>query len=167
MFSSKHMQKLTLLFLPFIVAMPACSQERWRNENSDTTKYEIMKTDQEWKEQLNPMEYQVLRLKGTERAFTGAYWDNHETGTYYCAGCRQALFTSDTKFESGTGWPSFYKPVDPKAVSVNTDMSHGMIRDEVVCSRCGGHLGHVFPDGPKPTGLRYCMNSVSMKFEKD
>src|SRR5688572_25032887 len=166
MFSSKRILKLTLILLPFIFAMPACSQERWGSDNSDTTKYEVMKTEQEWKEQLTPMQYQVLRQKGTERAFTGEYWDNHEHGTYFCAGCHQALFTSDTKFESGTGWPSFYKPVDPKAVSVNTDKSHGMIRDEVVCSRCGGHLGHVFPDGPKPTGLRYCMNSVSMKFEK-
>ena len=158
------MKKLTAV-LWLALTLPACSQQKSDDEGSKN--YEVMKTQQEWKEQLTPMQYQVLRLKGTERAFTGEYWDNHEQGTYYCAGCHQALFTSDTKFESGTGWPSFFKPVDPKAVAVNTDMSFGMIRDEVVCSRCGGHLGHVFPDGPKPTGLRYCMNSVSMKFEKN
>jgi peptide-methionine (R)-S-oxide reductase len=158
------MKELNMILL-LASALQACSP-RSANDEADTKKYEVMKTEQQWKEQLTPMQYQVLRLKGTERAFTGEYWDNHEHGTYYCAACHQALFTSDTKFESGTGWPSFYKPIDPKAVSVNTDMSYGMIREEVVCSRCGGHLGHVFPDGPKPTGLRYCMNSVSMKFEK-
>jgi peptide-methionine (R)-S-oxide reductase len=125
----------------------------------------VNKTAEEWKSALTPVQYHVLREKGTERAFTGAYWDNHEKGTYYCAGCQQKLFDSDTKFDSGTGWPSFYQPAEPSAVAVHRDKSLGMIRDEVVCSKCGGHLGHVFPDGPRPTGLRYCMNSVSLKFE--
>lgn len=125
------------------------------------------KSNVQWKKELSPEQYRVLREKGTERAFTGAYWDNHENGKYYCAGCHQLLFSSETKYESGTGWPSFYKPVREDAVAVHRDTSLGMVREEVVCSRCGGHLGHVFPDGPRPTGLRYCMNSVSMKFEKE
>jgi peptide-methionine (R)-S-oxide reductase len=124
------------------------------------------RSNEEWKRELSPEQYRVLREKGTERAFTGAYWDNHQTGNYYCAGCHQLLFSSETKFDSGTGWPSFYKPVQENVVAVHRDTTLGMVREEVVCSRCGGHLGHVFPDGPRPTGLRYCMNSVSMSFEK-
>lgn len=127
----------------------------------------VNKTDDQWKKTLSPQQYHVLREKGTERAFTGEYWDNHEKGVYKCAACGNDLFTSDTKFESGTGWPSFYKPVAPENVHEEKDSTLGMVRTEVVCSRCGSHLGHVFPDGPKPTGLRYCMNSVSLKFEKD
>lgn len=123
------------------------------------------KSNEEWKKELNAEEYRVLREKGTERAFTGVYWDNHEKGTYYCRGCHQKLFDSDTKFESGSGWPSFFAPISKDAVATVPDKSHGMIRQEVVCSNCGGHLGHVFPDGPRPTGLRYCMNSISMQFE--
>ena len=111
------------------------------------------------------MQYNVLREKGTERAFTGEYWDNNEKGTYFCGACQLAVFDSDTKFESGTGWPSFYKPIDKTHVGEDRDVTMGMVRTEVHCNRCGGHLGHVFDDGPAPTGLRYCMNSVSLGFK--
>jgi peptide-methionine (R)-S-oxide reductase len=125
----------------------------------------IVKTQEEWKKLLTPEQYRVLREKGTERAFTGAYWDKHARGLYRCAACGLELFDSSTKFDSGTGWPSFWAPIAKPNVTVNRDVGLGMVREEVVCSRCGGHLGHVFDDGPEPTGLRYCMNSVSLKFE--
>lgn len=126
----------------------------------------IHKSDEEWRAQLSPDEYRVLRQKGTERAFTGHYWDHHERGVYRCAGCGAELFTSETKFDSGSGWPSFTSPMQPDAVTMADDASHGMRRTEVLCDACGGHLGHVFPDGPHPTGLRYCINSASLRFEK-
>lgn len=133
-----------------------CGVTHWKN-----------KTDEEWRAALTPEQYSIAREAGTERPFTGKYWDTHAKGVYHCAACGQALFSSGTKFDSGTGWPSFYAPVSEQAVSTLDDHAHGMTRAEVRCSRCASHLGHVFEDGPKPTGLRYCMNSAVLELVEE
>jgi peptide-methionine (R)-S-oxide reductase len=163
-----HGLKVSLLTISLVTLIASCSKsQETRKSITKEMKGRIVKTDEEWKKELSKEEYYVLRQKGTERAFTGKLWNNHEEGIYYCAACHEKLFSSKTKFESGTGWPSFFEPINEESIAINKDTAFGMLREEVVCSRCDGHLGHVFPDGPEPTGLRYCLNSVSLVFEKE
>jgi peptide-methionine (R)-S-oxide reductase len=134
---------------------------------TEISRDQLPQTDAEWQERLTPEQYQVARRAGTERAFSGEYWDCHDAGVYECVCCGASLFSSETKFESGTGWPSFFQALDPDAVEEDTDTTHGMVRTEARCRNCGAHLGHVFPDGPRPTGQRYCMNSASLRLNRE
>tara|TARA_Y100001980_G_C14556892_1_gene352445 strand:- start:6148 stop:6660 length:513 start_codon:yes stop_codon:yes gene_type:complete len=160
---------ITIFTIALFMSITSCAQQKVGEKKISFPEEEkIELSDSEWKSRLTEEEFEVLRNKGTEYAFTGKYWNNKKEGVYTCAGCQLPLFDSSTKFRSGTGWPSFYQPINEINVAEEKDTSYGMVRTEVLCARCGGHLGHVFPDGPKPTKLRYCINSVSLNFiEKD
>jgi len=160
-------QLFLLISVLSIVACQPKSNQIVAQNNRIAKVEKITKSDEEWKAELSELEYKVLRKAGTERAFTGDLWDNKEMGTYICRGCKLPLFVSKDKFKSGTGWPSFYQPIDEGYIEKDTDNILGYTRTEVHCVRCGGHLGHVFNDGPEPTGLRYCINSVSLDFEPE
>ncbi|EKR98237.1 methionine-R-sulfoxide reductase [Leptospira mayottensis 200901122] len=150
-----------------LILSDCCKIKNNSNPKGGSMSYEINKSEDEWKKELTPEQYKILRQKGTEMAFTGDLYKNHDKGTYVCAACGAVLFSSDTKYESGSGWPSFYQPTKEGAIDKQKDSNYGMVRTEVLCAKCGGHLGHVFNDGPRPTGLRYCINSASLKFRKE
>jgi peptide-methionine (R)-S-oxide reductase len=161
----KNINRILLILLPSLILLSACGNAQEVQQSSDMT-YPKAKENSEWQEILTPFQYDVLREGATERPFTGEFYNTKDTGTYFCAACDEKLFVSDTKFDSGCGWPSFFEPTSKKSIVYLEDNSIGMQRTEVLCGGCGGHLGHVFNDGPPPTGLRYCINSASLRFKK-